>query len=65
MFLVSWVATLIPLMLLPSDPLTFLTAAGIAVGTAAVASVVEAISPWGMDNLTVPAASVGILLLLG
>lgn len=64
MFAVSWVVTLIPLMLLPSDPLAFLTAAGIAVGTAAVASIVEAISPWGLDNLTVPAASVAILLLL-
>jgi phytol kinase len=64
MFAVSWVVTLIPLLLLPSDPLAFLTAAGIAVGTAAVASIVEAISPWGLDNLTVPAASVAILLLL-
>lgn len=64
MFLVSWVATLIPLLLLPSDPLDILTAAGVAAATAAGAAVVEAISPWGIDNLAVPATSVVILLLL-
>ena len=64
MFLVSWVATLIPLLLLPTDALGLMTVMGVAAATAAAATAVEAISPWGLDNLTVPAASVGILLLL-
>ncbi len=64
MFLVSWAATLVPLLLLPSDPLGLMTAIGVAAAAAAAATAVEAISPWGVDNLTVPAVSVGILLLL-
>ena len=64
MFLVSWVATLVPLLLLPSDPLGLMTAIGVAAAAAAAATAVEVISPWGIDNLTVPATSVVILVLL-
>ncbi len=64
MFVVSWVATLIPILLCAPESMSYLTAVGIAVATAAGAAVVEALSPWGIDNLTVPATSVVILLLL-
>ena len=64
MFLASWVATLVPLMLLAMGPVNL----GVAMGTAAVtalgATLVEAISPWGIDNLTVPAVSALILVLV-
>jgi phytol kinase len=63
MFLASWVATLAPLLLLAPTSLSV----GMGVVTAAVtalgATVVEAVSPWGIDNLTVPAASVLVLTL--
>ena len=61
MFLVSWGATLVPLLLLPSDALGLMAAMGVAAATAAAATAVEAISPWGVDNLAVPAISVAIL----
>jgi phytol kinase len=64
MFAVSWVATLIPILLCAPEQMGYLTALGIAAATAAGAAVVEAVSPWGIDNLTVPATSVVILLLL-
>ena len=37
---------------------------GLALGTAAGATLAEAISPWGLDNLAVPAASALVLALL-
>ncbi len=37
---------------------------GLALATAAAASLAEAVSPWGLDNLTVPAASALALALL-
>ena len=62
MFLASWVATLVALLLLaPMPPLTAVVAAAM---TALGATVVEAISPWGIDNLTVPAVSALILVLM-
>jgi phytol kinase len=64
MALASWVATLVPLVLLGAAPLGLPTAAWIAAVTALGATVVEAISPWGIDNLTVPAVSAVILVLL-
>jgi phytol kinase len=64
MFLASWVATLVALSLLAPDQITFTTAIGISAATAFGATVVEGVSPWGIDNLTVPASSVAILLLL-
>jgi phytol kinase len=63
MFLASWVTTLVPLLVLAPasvSPGTALVTAGV---TALGATVVEAVSPWGIDNLTVPAVSVLILTL--
>jgi phytol kinase len=62
MFLVSWIATLVPLLLLAPTPVSFGSAVLAAAVTALAATVVEAVSPWGIDNLTVPAISVLILL---
>jgi phytol kinase len=64
MFLVGWVATLVPLLLLAPQPLDPVAAVGAAAVTALGAAVVEALSPWGIDNLTVPAASALILALM-
>ena len=64
MFLVSWIATLVPLLLLAPTPVSLGSAVVTAAVTALGATVVEAASPWGIDNLTVPAVSVLILLLL-
>ncbi len=64
LFLVSWVATLVPLLLLSAGPIDPLAAAGAAAVTSLGAVVVEALSPWGIDNLTVPAASALLLVLL-
>jgi len=62
MFLAGWAATLAPLLLLSSiNPLAAVWAAGV---TALGATVVEAVSPWGIDNLTVPAVSALILVLM-
>jgi len=64
MFLTSWAATLPPLVLLAPEPGHATAAAGAAAVTALGATLVEAISPWGVDNLTVPAASALLLALL-
>ncbi len=64
MFFVSWVATLVPLLLLPTQPIAPLVAVMAAAVTALAATVVEAVSPWGIDNLTVPAVSALALVLL-
>jgi phytol kinase len=64
MFLVGWVATLIPLLLLAPSPLGPLAALTAAAVTALGAALIEALSPWGIDNLTVPAASALILVLM-
>ncbi|MCP4539592.1 MAG: phosphatidate cytidylyltransferase [Chloroflexi bacterium] len=62
MFLVSWVATLVPLLLFASiSPVTAVVAAAV---TALGATMVEAVSPWGVDNLTVPAISTLILVFI-
>jgi phytol kinase len=62
MFLVSLVATVIPLLLFASiSPVTAIVAAAV---TALGATVIEAVSPWGVDNLTVPAVSALILVLM-
>jgi phytol kinase len=61
MFLASWVATSIALLLLGTgDPLAALLVSAV---TAFGAAAVEAASPWGIDNLTVPAVSALILAL--
>jgi phytol kinase len=62
MFFAGWVATSVALMLLgTSDPVTALWVSAV---TAFGAAVVEAVSPWGIDNLTVPAVSALILALM-
>ena len=64
MFFVSWAATLVPLLLLPAQPIAPLVAVVAAAVTALAATVIEAVSPWGIDNLTVPAVSALVLVLL-
>ncbi|HUV90152.1 MAG TPA: phosphatidate cytidylyltransferase, partial [Anaerolineae bacterium] len=64
MFLASWVATFLPLVLLAPGALSPAAAAGAAATTALAATIIEAISPWGIDNLTVPAISALVLALL-
>ena len=63
MFLASWVATLVPLLLLAPVPLNPAAAVSAAAVTALGATVIEAASPWGIDNLTVPAVSALLLTL--
>jgi phytol kinase len=59
MFFAGWVATSIALLLLgPGDPVAALLVAAV---TAFGAAIGEAVSPWGIDNLTVPAISALIL----
>jgi phytol kinase len=59
MFLASWVATSIALLLLGTgNPIAALLVSAV---TAFGAAIIEAISPWGIDNLTVPATSALIL----
>ena len=64
MLLVGWAATLVPLLLLAPQPLDPVAAVGAAAATALGAAVVEALSPWGIDNLTVPAVSALVLVLM-
>jgi phytol kinase len=64
MFLAGWLATLIPLLLLAPSPLGLPAALVAAAVTALGATVIEALSPWGIDNLTVPAISALILVLM-
>ncbi|MCK4451013.1 MAG: phosphatidate cytidylyltransferase, partial [Anaerolineae bacterium] len=63
MFLASWVATLVPLLLLAPVPLNPAAAVSVAAVTALGATVIEAASPWGIDNLTVSAVSALLLTL--
>jgi phytol kinase len=62
MFVAGWVATLVALALL--GPVDLFTAVWVSAVTALGAAVVEAVSPWGIDNLTVPAASAVMLALM-
>jgi phytol kinase len=62
MFLFSLVTTFIALYFFSSSEY-FIDLLGIATATALAATVIEAISPWGIDNLTVPAISALVLLL--
>ncbi|NIM93861.1 MAG: phosphatidate cytidylyltransferase [Anaerolineales bacterium] len=57
MFLSSWIATLIPLILLSPEPLSVENAVLVSCVTAVAAAIIEGVSPWGIDNLTVPAVS--------
>jgi len=64
MFLASWAATLVALVLLAPEPLGPAAAVGAAAATALAATAIEAVSPWGIDNLTVPAVSALVLVWL-
>lgn len=64
MFLAGWVATLVPLMLMTTGTIAPVVAVGVAAVTALGAAVIEAVSPWGIDNLTVPVVSALILVLM-
>jgi phytol kinase len=65
MLLWSWVATFLALWLMPlavgQVTPNWLVALIQAAGTAVGCTVVEAFSPWGLDNLTVPAAAAFLL----
>jgi phytol kinase len=61
--LTAWISTALPLALLSASPFSGLTAVLVALGMAAAATLVEAVSPWGTDNLTVPAVSTLALVL--
>jgi len=63
-FVASWVATLAALLLLGGGSVSLASAAGAAGLTSLGAAVVEALSPWGIDNLTIPAVSALLLALL-
>jgi phytol kinase len=68
MLLWSWIPTSLALFVMPyllgKPPLNWLLALIYGAAVALVCAVVEAMSPWGIDNLTVPAAAVLILHLL-
>jgi phytol kinase len=64
MLLASWLATFIPLLILTPPPIGIGGALGISMMTALAATAVEAISPWGVDNLTVPGISVLVLYMI-
>ena len=60
----AWIATALPLVILPGSPFSVGSGLFVALGTAAVATVAEALSPWGIDNITVPAVSALALVAL-
>ncbi len=68
MLLWSWIPTFVALLVMPyllgKPPLNWLLALIYGAVVALVCTVVEAFSPWGIDNLTVPAAAALMLHLL-
>ena len=62
MFLFSWLATFLALLLLP--PLGWQVSVLYSLALAAFATLVEALSPWHIDNLTVPLLSAALLYLI-
>jgi phytol kinase len=68
MFLWSWVMTALALFVMPylaaKPPIHWLLALIYGAAVALVCTLVEALTPWGLDNLTIPAASVLILDLI-
>ena len=62
MFLFSWLSTFLALLLLP--PLGWQTSLLYSLGLAVFATLVEALSPWHIDNLTVPLLSAALLYLI-
>ena len=63
MFLFSWLSTFLALLLLP--PLGWQTSLLYSLAVAVFATLVEALSPWHIDNLTVPLLSAALLYLIG
>jgi phytol kinase len=68
MFFWSWVTTSLALFVMPylvaRPPIDWLLAILYGGAVALFCTPVEALSPWGIDNLTVPAAAVVILQML-
>jgi phytol kinase len=68
MLLWSWIATSLALFFMPflvgGAPIDWLLALIYGAAVAIVCTLVEALSPWGIDNLTVPAAAAVILNML-
>jgi dolichol kinase len=68
MFFWSWITTFLALFAMPyltGKPLISWMLALIYGGAvASVCTLVEALSPWGIDNLTIPAATAAVLYLL-
>jgi dolichol kinase len=64
MLLAGWVATAAALLLLAPAGLGPVAVLWISGATALGAAVIEAVSPWGIDNLTVPAVSAALLAIL-
>jgi len=62
MFLFSWLTTFLALFFFP--PLGLLTSLLYALIVALVATLVEALSPWHIDNITVPLSAALMLYLL-
>jgi len=62
MFLFSWLSIFLALLLLPS--LGWQTSLLYSLAVAAFATLVEALSPWHIDNLTVPVFSAALLYLI-
>jgi phytol kinase len=64
----SWITTSLALFIMPyladKPPIHWLLALIYGGAVAVVCTLVEALTPWGIDNLTVPAAAVLILDLL-
>ena len=64
----SWIATFLALLLMPylagTAPLNWLLALLYSGAVALVCTIVEALSPWSIDNLTIPAAAALALTLL-
>jgi len=63
MFLFSWLSTFLALLLLP--PLGWQASLLYSLALAVFATLVEALSPWHIDNLTVPLLSAALLYLIG
>ena len=64
----SWIATSLALFTMPylfdKPPINWLLTLIYGGAVALVCTLVEALSPWGLDNLTVPAAAALVLHLL-
>ena len=63
MFFFSWLSTFLALLLLP--PLGWQASLLYSLALAVFATLVEALSPWHVDNLTVPLLSTALLYLMG